>query len=92
METDADPIRWGIVSTGNIARKMTAELRLLPDARLSADGVLVALHDDHLDRVSDGRGLVSEHRAAEIAQYLAHEIVEFCFVDHEFLPAVTARS
>ena len=36
METDADPIRWGIVSTGNIARKMTAELRLLPDARLSA--------------------------------------------------------
>lgn len=39
------------------------------DARLSADGVLVALHDDHLDRVSDGRGLVSEHRAADIVRF-----------------------
>jgi glycerophosphoryl diester phosphodiesterase len=36
------------------------------DARLSADGVLIALHDDRLDRVSDGRGLVSEHSAAHI--------------------------
>ncbi|MEZ5262300.1 MAG: glycerophosphodiester phosphodiesterase family protein [Acidimicrobiales bacterium] len=26
------------------------------DVRLSADGVLVALHDSHLERVSDGRG------------------------------------
>jgi glycerophosphoryl diester phosphodiesterase len=37
------------------------------DARLSADGVLIALHDDRLDRVSDGRGLVSEHSGAYIA-------------------------
>jgi glycerophosphoryl diester phosphodiesterase len=37
------------------------------DARLSADGVLIALHDDRLDRVSDGRGLVCEHSAAYIA-------------------------
>ena len=36
------------------------------DARLTADGVLVALHDDRLDRVSDGRGLVGELSAAEV--------------------------
>jgi predicted dehydrogenase len=31
-----DPIRWGIVSTGGIARTMAADLRLLDDARLTA--------------------------------------------------------
>jgi predicted dehydrogenase len=31
-----DPIRWGIVSTGGIARTMVANLRLLDDARLTA--------------------------------------------------------
>jgi predicted dehydrogenase len=31
-----DPIRWGIVSTGGIARTMAADLRLLDDARLAA--------------------------------------------------------
>ncbi|MFN0028918.1 MAG: glycerophosphodiester phosphodiesterase family protein [Acidimicrobiales bacterium] len=38
------------------------------DARLTADGVLVALHDDHLDRVSDRRGAVSEMTLAEVQQ------------------------
>lgn len=36
------------------------------DARLTADGVLVALHDDHLDRVSDGSGPVGARTAAEV--------------------------
>jgi predicted dehydrogenase len=31
-----DRIRWGIVSTGGIARTMAADLRLLDDARLTA--------------------------------------------------------
>jgi predicted dehydrogenase len=31
-----DPISWGIVSTGGIARAMAADLRLLGDARLTA--------------------------------------------------------
>jgi predicted dehydrogenase len=35
--TRADqPIRWGIVSTGDIAHTMAGELRLLPDAELAA--------------------------------------------------------
>ncbi len=36
MTKAADPIRWGIVSTGGIARTMAAELRRLPDAQLAA--------------------------------------------------------
>jgi predicted dehydrogenase len=36
MTGAADPIRWGIVSTGGIARTMAGELRLLEDARLTA--------------------------------------------------------
>lgn len=38
------------------------------DVRLSADGVLVALHDSHLERVSDGRGAVAEHTAAALVR------------------------
>jgi predicted dehydrogenase len=34
--TAEDPITWGIVSTGGIARTMAAELRLLDDAQLMA--------------------------------------------------------
>ena len=36
------------------------------DAQLSADGVLMAIHDARLERVSDGRGLVSQHTASEL--------------------------
>jgi predicted dehydrogenase len=36
MAPIADPIGWGIVSTGSIARTMAADLRRLPDARLTA--------------------------------------------------------
>ncbi len=36
------------------------------DARLTADGVLVALHDDHLGRVSDRTGRVAELTLAEV--------------------------
>lgn len=41
-------------------------LYLETDARLTADGVLVALHDDHLDRVSDRSGKVAELTLAEV--------------------------
>jgi predicted dehydrogenase len=34
----ADPIRWGILSTGNVARKFVADLRRLPDAAMMAVG------------------------------------------------------
>jgi predicted dehydrogenase len=36
MAIIADPIRWGIVSTGGIAHTMAGELRRLKDARLTA--------------------------------------------------------
>jgi glycerophosphoryl diester phosphodiesterase len=38
------------------------------DARLTADGKLVAIHDDRLDRVSDRTGLVAELTYDEIRQ------------------------
>ena len=38
------------------------------DARLSADGVLMALHDDRLERVSNGTGPVSGRTAAELGR------------------------
>ena len=37
------------------------------DAVLSADGVAVLLHDENLDRTSNGRGSVARHSAAELA-------------------------
>ncbi len=37
------------------------------DVHLSADGVLMALHDDRLERVSNGRGRVSDYTASELA-------------------------
>lgn len=57
-------------STAAFAHAMELGLTYLEtDARLTADGVLMALHDDRLDRVSDGRGLVRERTAAEVASY-----------------------
>ena len=36
------------------------------DVRLSSDGVAVVFHDEKLERVTTGRGLVSEHSLAEL--------------------------
>jgi len=36
------------------------------DVRESADGVLYLMHDDTVDRTTDGRGAIAEMRAAEI--------------------------
>ncbi|MDH4148831.1 MAG: glycerophosphodiester phosphodiesterase [Acidimicrobiia bacterium] len=38
------------------------------DVHLSRDGVVVAFHDESLERVSDGTGNISEHRWSELAQ------------------------
>ena len=38
------------------------------DVHLSADGVLVAFHDDRLDRITDHQGLITELTAAEISR------------------------
>ena len=37
------------------------------DVRMSADGVLVLMHDPKVDRTTDGRGIVREMKAEEIA-------------------------
>ena len=38
------------------------------DVHLTADGVVLAFHDDSLDRVTDRSGVISECTAAEVAQ------------------------
>lgn len=38
------------------------------DARLTADGVLVCVHDRRIDRTSDGRGVVSSKTYAELSE------------------------
>jgi glycerophosphoryl diester phosphodiesterase len=37
------------------------------DVHVTADGVLVAFHDESLERVTDGSGLIADHTAAELA-------------------------
>lgn len=41
------------------------------DLHLSADGVLMCIHDDTVDRTTDGRGEVSQMTSAELAQLSA---------------------
>ena len=38
------------------------------DAMLAADDVPVLMHDDRIDRTTDGRGLTSDHTAAQLAR------------------------
>jgi len=38
------------------------------DVRQTKDGKLVVSHDNNLDRISDGQGLVAEHTLAELQQ------------------------
>ena len=38
------------------------------DAHVTLDGVIIAFHDDHLDRVTDRTGLISELTWAEVSQ------------------------
>ncbi len=38
------------------------------DVHLTADGVVVAFHDDHLDRVTDMTGAISDHTWAEVSR------------------------
>src|SRR3989304_9790502 len=39
------------------------------DIRPSRDGVIVTIHDDALDRTTDGSGLVSAHTLAELKRF-----------------------
>lgn len=47
------------------------ELALEVDLRLSADGKFVALHDARLERTTNGRGWVRQHRLRELCQLSA---------------------
>lgn len=39
------------------------------DVHVTADGMLVAFHDESLERITDGRGLIADHTAAELAEF-----------------------
>ena len=39
------------------------------DVQLSKDGVLVVIHDESLDRVSDGRGYVKDYTLQELKSF-----------------------
>lgn len=43
-------------------------VHLETDVHVTADGVLVAFHDESLERVTDGHGLVAERTIAELAE------------------------
>lgn len=51
-----------------LARKMGADGVEL-DVQLSKDGVPVVIHDERIDRVSDGTGLVRDYTLAELRQF-----------------------
>jgi glycerophosphoryl diester phosphodiesterase len=50
-----------------LARKMEADYIEI-DLQMTKDGVLVALHDETLDRTTNGTGLVKDHTLQEIKQ------------------------
>lgn len=51
-----------------LARRMGADGVEL-DVQLSKDGVPVVIHDERIDRVSDGTGLVKDYTLAELRQF-----------------------
>jgi len=52
----------------NFAACLDVQLGFEFDVRRSRDGVLVCIHDDTLDRTTNGRGLVTEKTLAELQQ------------------------
>lgn len=61
---------WPEVGENSLAafqRAVTTGYRYLEtDVHVTADGALVAFHDESLERVTDGHGLIAEHTAAEL--------------------------
>lgn len=57
------------------------------DVMMTSDGVLVALHDDTVDRTSDGHGAVEEHTLAEL-QKLKLKNLESNKVVEAFVPTL----
>lgn len=65
LDRSARPIRWGILGTGSVARAFAADLKLLPDAALTAVG------SRRLDRARAFAGEFGAPRAVDSAAGLA---------------------
>lgn len=75
--------RGGALHPANVGRENTLHAfgtaidlgyrHLETDVHATADGVLTAFHDERLDRVTDGTGLISDHTWAELSRVTVGE-------------------
>jgi predicted dehydrogenase len=75
MTGAVDPIRWGIVSTGGIARTMAGELSLVEDARLTA---ISSRSAERAQAFADEFGV--EHVYDSVDELLSDDAVDIVYV------------
>ena len=62
------------------------------DLQLSADGVAMVFHDEHLDRLTNATGPVKHHTAADLAQIKLRDSDEYIPTLAEVLTLIAGRT